>query len=299
MTTPSPTKPAVTLHLTLSGSALPPLTFTLEDSVLPQTCSNFRSLLPRYVGTRFHRVIKGFMAQGGDYTAGDGTGGESFEGGKFKDEAFGVVKHDKRGVLSMANSGPDTNGSQFFVTLGPCRHLDGKHVAFGRVTGGMEVLDKLDGVETDERDRPVALETVKIVEAYEGERRKRRREEEEDEDEDEGGEAQRERKKKKKKKKKKKDSKKDKKSKKKHKKKHKKSKKKHKKDSKKKSQRSSSSSSSGSDSDSDSSSSSSSDDGALRSSITGKKIRMHIEKDEDDLMREKARKEMLQFMNST
>ena len=68
------------------------------------------------------------MIQGGDYTAGDGTGGSSFSGEKFDDEAFNVVRHDQRGVLSMANSGPNTNASQFFITLGACRHLDGKHV---------------------------------------------------------------------------------------------------------------------------------------------------------------------------
>ena len=125
------------------------------------------------------------MMQGGDYQNSDGTGGECSKGGKMTDEGF-PLKHDSRGVLSMANSGPNTNGSQFFITLAPCQHLDGKHVAFGRVSSGLSVLESIDDVETDARDRPVTLETVKVLEAYEGEPRKRRRGGEGEEGEEEG-----------------------------------------------------------------------------------------------------------------
>ena len=98
-----------------------------------------------FKGSSFHRVISGFMAQGGDFTNGNGTGGESIYGAKFADENF-VEKHTERGDLSMANAGPNTNGSQFFMTFGPTPHLDGGHVVFGRVVDGFELLDAMEKV---------------------------------------------------------------------------------------------------------------------------------------------------------
>ena len=123
----------------------------------PVTTENFRALCTgekgtgvsgkplHFKGSKFHRVIDNFMAQGGDFTRGNGTGGESIYGEKFADENF-IVKHTKRGQLSMANAGPDTNGSQFFLTFIPCDWLDGKHCVFGEVTDGLEILDKVEAV---------------------------------------------------------------------------------------------------------------------------------------------------------
>jgi len=122
----------------------------------PKTCENFAELARRgyYDGVVFHRVIQGFMIQSGDPT-GTGRGGESIYGAKFEDELCGGrLKHVGAGVLSMANAGPNTNGSQFFITLAPCPHLDGKHTIFGRVSAGIGVLEAIGGVATDPSDRP-------------------------------------------------------------------------------------------------------------------------------------------------
>ena len=98
-----------------------------------------------FKGSKFHRIIPGFMAQGGDITLGDGRGGESIYGPKFEDENWNH-QHTERGMLSMANSGPHTNGSQFFLCFRPVPHLDGKHVVFGQVVDGFEVFDKMEAV---------------------------------------------------------------------------------------------------------------------------------------------------------
>ena len=129
-----------------------------------QTCRNFTGLAEagKYDGVVFHRIIPGFMIQGGDPT-GTGRGGESIFGGKFEDEFDSSLVHSGKGILSMANSGPATNGSQFFITLGPTPHLNGKHTVFGQVVAGMDVVDNIGNARTDSGDRP--LEEIKIIKA--------------------------------------------------------------------------------------------------------------------------------------
>jgi len=130
----------------------------------PKSCENFKTLASRgyFNGTPFHRIIKDFMIQGGDPT-GTGRGGSSIWGEKFEDEIRGDLKHTGAGILSMANSGPNTNGSQFFITLAPTPWLDGKHTIFGRVKSGMRIVQRMGLVKTDSGDRPE--EEVKIVSA--------------------------------------------------------------------------------------------------------------------------------------
>ncbi|VDD87864.1 unnamed protein product [Enterobius vermicularis] len=121
----------------------------------PKTCRNFAELARRgyYNNTIFHRIIAGFMVQGGDPT-GTGRGGASIYGDVFPDEIDDRLKHTGAGVISMANAGPNTNGSQFFITLAPAQHLDGKHTIFGRVAAGMKVVQRMGMVDTDNSDRP-------------------------------------------------------------------------------------------------------------------------------------------------
>lgn len=127
----------------------------LYDKHAPRTCTNFERLSKSgyYNGTIFHRVIPGFMIQGGDPT-GTGRGGSSIYGDSFDDEINDELKHTGAGILSMANSGPNTNGSQFYITLGPTPWLDGKHTIFGRVYSGMSVVKRMGLVRTDKNDRP-------------------------------------------------------------------------------------------------------------------------------------------------
>ncbi|KAL3853688.1 hypothetical protein ACJMK2_017211 [Sinanodonta woodiana] len=131
----------------------------------PNTCRNFAELARRgyYNGVKFHRIIKDFMIQGGDPT-GTGRGGASIYGKEFEDEIDSELKHTGAGILSMANSGPDSNGSQFFITLAPTQWLDGKHSIFGRVSSGMLTIQRIGLAETDSNDRPV--DDIKINRAY-------------------------------------------------------------------------------------------------------------------------------------
>lgn len=144
------TKGYVRLHTSLGD-----LNLELHCDICPRTCENFMALAESgyYSNTVFHRSIKNFMAQGGDPT-GTGRGGESVWGAKFKDELDSRLLHSGRGILSMANSGKDSNGSQFFLLYKSAHHLDYKHTVFGRVVGGFDVLTAMEKVPTDGDDRP-------------------------------------------------------------------------------------------------------------------------------------------------
>ena len=158
--------PVVWFDVNHGSRSLGRIEFELFSKDVPRTAENFRSLCTgergigdrsgkplHFKGSPFHRIINGFMAQGGDFTSGNGTGGESIYGGKFPDENF-VHKHRSAGLLSMANSGPNSNGSQFFITFRATPHLDGKHVVFGKVVSGMEIVTTLEMISTGAGDRP-------------------------------------------------------------------------------------------------------------------------------------------------
>ncbi|GER29732.1 peptidyl-prolyl cis-trans isomerase [Striga asiatica] len=171
-----PKNPLVYLDVSVDGGTADRIVIELFADAVPKTAENFRALCTgekgvgattgkplHYKGTVFHRIIKGFMAQGGDFSKGDGTGGESIYGGKFRDENF-KLGHKEPGLLSMANSGPNTNGSQFFITFKQQLHLDGIHVVFGKVVNGMEVVKKMEQLGSS-GGKPSGL--VKIVDCGE------------------------------------------------------------------------------------------------------------------------------------
>lgn len=136
----------------------------LFPEMAPKTCENFLGLVAKdyYNGVIFHRVIKSFMIQGGDPT-GTGTGGKSLWGKEFADECTSALKFNKPGLLAMANRGPNTNGSQFFITTVPTPWLDGKHTIFGEVVKGYEIVQKIENAKT-ERDRPnPAISIIKVT----------------------------------------------------------------------------------------------------------------------------------------
>ncbi len=141
-----------------------PITFELYDDIAPLAVENFTTHIKNgyYNGLIFHRIIKDFMIQGGD-PQGSGRGGESIWGKAFKDEFKPGVTFDKAGILAMANAGPSTNGSQFFITTAPTPWLNGHHTIFGKVIDGMDAVQKLNNIATNDGDRP--LETQKIIKA--------------------------------------------------------------------------------------------------------------------------------------
>ena len=156
-------KPRVYLDIDIGGASAGRVVIELHSDIVPRTVDNFRALCTGekgfgYKGSPFHRIIPQFMCQGGDFTNRNGTGGRSIYGNKFDDESF-QLKHTRAGVVSMANSGPNTNGSQFFICLGKTNWLDGKHVVFGHVIDGMGVVKKMEdvGTQSGKTSRPVII----------------------------------------------------------------------------------------------------------------------------------------------
>merc|ERR1712047_63238 len=158
----------VTFSIEIGGQSVGDVKIGLFGKTVHKTVDNFYTWAQGeqpngYIGSKFHRVIKDFMIQGGDFTRGDGTGGKSIYGEKFPDENF-KLKHYGAGWLSMANAGKDTNGSQFFITVKKTPWLDGRHVVFGKVVKGMSVVRQVENTRTGAQDRPA--QAVKIVDTH-------------------------------------------------------------------------------------------------------------------------------------
>ncbi|OCL12559.1 hypothetical protein AOQ84DRAFT_284953, partial [Glonium stellatum] len=155
------TRPRVFLDVSVGVEPIGRLVIELFIDKAPKTCENFRALCIgsnpplTYKMSPFHRIIDEFMIQGGDITKGDGTGGTSIYGEQFEDENVGWREIDAPGLVCMANRGRNTNGSQFFITLAPCTHLNGKHTVFGHIVSGQPVLSQLAALPTDKDDRPL------------------------------------------------------------------------------------------------------------------------------------------------
>lgn len=165
------TNPRVAFDVRIGEEDAGTIVFELFADVVPKTAENFRALCTgekgedmTYAGSPFHRIIPGFMIQGGDFTRGNGTGGKSIYGDRFPDENF-EIKHTEPGLLSMANAGPNTNGSQFFITVAATPWLDGKHVVFGKVVEGMDVVKAMEaqGSRSGETQQPVTLAACREV----------------------------------------------------------------------------------------------------------------------------------------
>ena len=160
----NPENPKVFMDIKIGDEEPKKVIFELFKDATPLTAENFRCLCTgeksteeqelNFKGNKFHRIINNFMAQGGDITMGNGTGGYSIYGRKFDDEQV-WIPHAEKGLLSMANSGPNTNGSQFFITFVETSHLNGKHTVFGRVIKGWDVVKQMEDVKTEDQDKPV------------------------------------------------------------------------------------------------------------------------------------------------
>ncbi|KAI1267687.1 putative U-snRNP-associated cyclophilin [Xylariaceae sp. FL1019] len=175
---PASGNPLVFFDITLGGEPLGRITFELFKDIVPRTAENFRQFCtgesknsrgqPQgYKGSKFHRIIPQFMCQGGDFLNGDGTGSTCiYQTKSFADENF-TKRHTQGGLLSMANSGPNTNGSQFFITTVATPHLDGKHVVFGQVVDGQDVVDKMERTKTGRRGRDIPDMDITIAQCGE------------------------------------------------------------------------------------------------------------------------------------